>query len=163
KGAQKVIIFETDGAQNTTATATLTNLGGYNSYYNVRYNYSSPGGSEYPTGVSMTSDLNATVTTQIVSVCNQICASDTASPPGYTSTSKKVKIHCIGFGPYFAPGSSTAAAATAFLDQMQQIGNVNDGMPSYKLVYGSQGQVIADLQQAFQKIMVDGIQITLIQ
>src|SRR5439155_24603155 len=38
KGAQKVIIFETDGAPNTTATATLTNLGGYNSYYNVRYN-----------------------------------------------------------------------------------------------------------------------------
>ena len=46
---------------------------------------------------------------------------------------------------------------------MQQIGNVNDGMPSYKLVYGTQGQVIADLQQAFQKIMVDGIQVTLIQ
>jgi hypothetical protein len=103
------------------------------------------------------------VTNQITSICNQICALDSAVPSGYSTSSKKVKIHCIGFGPYFAPSSSTAAAATAFLDQMQQIGDVNDGMPSYKIVYGTESQVISDLQQAFQKIMVDGIQITLIQ
>jgi Flp pilus assembly protein TadG len=163
KGAQKLIIFETDGAPNTTANAALTSLGAYNSYYNIRYNYSNPGSSEFPTNVNGYGDLNSNVTNQIVSVCNQICASDTANPSGYSSSSKKVKIHCIGFGPYFAPSSGTAAAATAFLDQMQQIGNVNDGMPSYKIVYGTQDQVISNLQQAFQKIMVDGIQITLIQ
>jgi len=163
KGAQKMIIFETDGAPNTTANAALSNLGAYNSYYNIRFNYSNPGGSEYPSNVSQTSDLSSTVTNQIISICNQICASDTAVPAGYSSSSKKVKIHCIGFGPYFAPGSGTAPAATAFLDQMQQVGNVNDGMPSYKIIYGTQDQVISNLQQAFQKIMVDGIQITLIQ
>jgi Flp pilus assembly protein TadG len=163
KGAQKVIIFETDGAPNTTATAALTNSGQYNSYYNIRYNYSNPGGSEYPSGVSGSSDLSSTVTTQIVNVCNQICALDTANPPGYSSASKKVKIHCIGFGPVFNPSSSSAGPATAFLNQMQQIGNANDGMPDYKIVYGTESSVIADLQQAFRKIMVDGIQITLIQ
>jgi Flp pilus assembly protein TadG len=163
RGAQKVIIFETDGAPNTTASASLTNSGAYNSYYNVRYNYASPGGSEYPSGISGYADLASNVTDQIVTVCNQICALDTASPPGFSSASKKVKIHCIGFGPVFNPSSSSAASATAFLNQMQQIGNVNDGMPGYKIVYGSQDSVIADLQQAFQKIMVDGIQITLIQ
>ncbi len=163
KGAQKVIIFETDGAPNTTASAALTNSGQYNSYYNIRYNYANASGSEYPTGVSGYSDLASTVTTQIVGVCNQICALDTANPPGYSSSSKKVKIHCIGFGPVFNPSSSSAAPATAFLNQMQQIGNVNDGMPDYKIVYGTQDSVIADLQQAFRKIMVDGIQITLIQ
>lgn len=163
KGAQKVIVFETDGAPNTTASATMSSLGSYNSYYNIRFNYSNPGGSQYPTGVSGYGDLNSTVTSQITSVCNQICALDTASPPGYSSASKKVKIHCIGFGPYFAPGSSTASAATDFLNQMQTIGNVTDGMPSYKIIYGTESQVIANLQTAFQKIMVDGIQITLIQ
>jgi Flp pilus assembly protein TadG len=163
KGAQKMIIFETDGAPNTTANAALSNLGAYNSYYNVRYNYSSPAGSDYPSGVSGYSDLHSTVTSQILAVCNQICASDAATPAGYSSTSKRVKIHCIGFGPVFNPSSSGAAAATSFLDQMQQIGNVNDGMPGYKIIYGSESQVIADLQQAFQKIMVDGIQVTLIQ
>ncbi len=163
KGAQKVIIFETDGAPNTTATASLNNSGAYNSYYNIRYNYGSPGSSQFPTGISGYSDLASTVTNQITTVCNQICASDTANPPGYSSASKKVKIHCIGFGPVFNPTSSSAGPATAFLNQMQQIGNVNDGMPDYKIVYGTQDSVIADLQQAFRKIMVDGIQITLIQ
>jgi hypothetical protein len=163
KGAQKLIIFETDGAPNTTANAALSSLGAYNSYYNIRYNYASPGGSQYPTGISGYSDLASTVTNQITTVCNQICALDTANPPGFSSASKKVKIHCIGFGPVFNPSSSSAGPATAFLNQMQQIGNVDDGMPDYKIVYGTQDSVIADLQQAFRKIMVDGIQITLIQ
>ena len=163
KGAQKTIIFETDGAPNTTASAGFTSLGPYNSYYNIRYNYSNPGGSEYPTNVNSRGDLDATVTNQILTICNQLCAPDTAGVPGYSSGSKKVKLHCIGFGPYFAPGSGQAAAATSFLNQMQIAGNVTDGMPDYKIIYGSQSDVITKLQKAFQKIMQDGIQVTLIQ
>ncbi|HWB01280.1 MAG TPA: hypothetical protein VG713_22475, partial [Pirellulales bacterium] len=163
KGAQKMIIFETDGAPNTTATGNFTNAGAYNSYYSIRYNYSNPGSSEYPTNVNGYGDNDSTVTSQIYSLCNQICASDSASPPGYSSTNKSVKIHCIGFGPVFDPSSSTAATAKATLNQMQTIGNVTDGMPSYKIIYGSESTVIANLQQAFQTIMADGIQITLIQ
>jgi Flp pilus assembly protein TadG len=161
KGAQKLIIFETDGAPNTTASANFTNSGAYNSFYNVRYNYSNPGGSEFPTNVDYEGDLDSVVTDQIYAICNQLCASESASSPGYSGASKKVKIHCIGFGPYFA--GSQAAAAKDCLNQMQLIGDVNDGMPDYKIIYGNQSSVIADLQAAFQKIMVDGIQITLIQ
>jgi hypothetical protein len=76
RGAQKTIIFETDGAPNTTARAGLTSLGPYNSYYNVRYNYGNPGSSEYPTNVSSHGDLNPIVTNEILAICNQICASD---------------------------------------------------------------------------------------
>jgi hypothetical protein len=36
-------------------------------------------------------------------------------------------------------------------------------MPSYKIVYGTQDEVISKLQAAFEKIMVDGVQVTLIQ
>jgi hypothetical protein len=36
-------------------------------------------------------------------------------------------------------------------------------MPSYKIINGTQAQMVSDLQTAFQKIMADGIQITLIQ
>ena len=43
KGAQKIVIFETDGAPNTTATATFNNLGSNNSYYAIRYNSAQPG------------------------------------------------------------------------------------------------------------------------
>jgi len=162
RGAQKIVIFETDGAPNTTATAAFTNLGAHNSYYNIRYNSSTPSSSEFPT-VGSYGDNDATVTSQIYSICNQICAMETASPPGYSTTNKRVKIHCIGFGPAFDPASSSAFANKDTLNQMQIIGNVTDGMPSYKIIYGTESQVIANLQTAFQKIMTDGIQITLIQ
>lgn len=163
KGAQKIVIFETDGAPNTTASANLVNGGSYQSYYNVRYNPSNPGGSEYPNSVNGYGDNDPTVTNQIYNLCQQLVASDTASPPGYTSGSRLALIHCIGFGPLFAPGSLEAAANTATLNQMQTIGNVTDGMPSYKLIYGDQSTIISDLQQAFTNILESTVPVSLIQ
>lgn len=118
KGAQKLIIFETDGAPNTLSSAEFVNNGDSNSYYKVRYNSASPGSSDFPTSVNGTGDNSTTVRNQIYAVCNQICALETASPPGYSTTSKKVLIHCIGFGPVFDPSSSSAAAAKETLNQM---------------------------------------------
>jgi Flp pilus assembly protein TadG len=163
KGAQKVIIFETDGAPNTTASATLTDAGSNNSYYRIRYNNANPSGSEFPTSVNGYANNSSTVTTQINAICSQLCAADTASPPGYWHGSKKVLIHCIGFGPAFDPSNSEAPEAIATLNQMQLIGNVNDGMPSYKIVYGHEDVVVEKLQQAFTKIMRDGVQVSLIE
>ena len=163
KGAQKIIIFETDGAPNTTATAALNNGGPYQSYYSVRYNMSNPGASEFPSGVAGYADNDPAVTSQIYTICQQLAASDTAGPPGYSSGSHKLQIHCIGFGPLFAAGSSEAAACKATLNQMQIIGNVNDGMPSYKIIDGDQNTVITDLQQAINKILESTIPVSLIQ
>lgn len=162
KGAQKVIVFETDGAPNTTASASLVNNGANNSYYAIRYNSATNSG-EFPTGVNGYSDNASTVTSQIYSLCNQLVALDTANPAGYSTSAKKTLIHCIGFGPLFDPSNSGAAAATATLNQMQTIGNVTDGMPSYKIIYGTEAAVIADLQEAFTKILQDGVQVSLIQ
>jgi hypothetical protein len=163
RGAQKMIIFETDGAPNTTAAAAFVNNGTANSYYQIRFNSASPGSSEYPSGISGYSDNASTVVNQISTICSQICALETASAPGFSTSNKPVKIHCIGFGPAFDPSSSAASANKATLNSMQTIGSVTDGMPSYKIIYGTESQVIANLQTAFQKIMSDGIQITLIQ
>jgi hypothetical protein len=163
RGAQKILIFETDGMPNTTASATLNNLGTAQSYYRIRYNSSNPSSSEFPTGVSGYSDNASTVTTQIYNLCTQLAALDTASPPGHSTNSKKALIHCIGFGPVFAPGSSTRTSAIATLNQMQIKGNVNDGMPSYKIVYGTESQIADQLQQAFTQIMQSGVQVSLIQ
>ncbi len=163
QGAQKIVIFETDGAPNTTASATFNNNGQYNSYYSVRYNYNSPGSSEYPTGISGYSDNASTVVNQVNSLCTQLAALDTASSPGYSTPSKPLLIHCIGFGPDFSPSSGTASQNKATLDGMQQIGNVTDGMPGYKIIYGDQASIVSDLQQAFTKILQSGVQISLIQ
>lgn len=163
KGAQKIIIFETDGAPNTTASASLVNGGPYQSYYKVRYSMSNPGGSEYPSGIGGYNDNDPTVTSQIFNLCTQICAPDNGSPAGYSSGPRKVLIHCIGFGPMFDPASSEAASNTATLNQMQTIGNVTDGMPSYKIIYGNQTTVINDLQQAFSNILESTVPVSLIQ
>ncbi len=70
KGAQKVIIFETDGLANTTATASLLTSGSY-SYYNIRYDMNKPSSSQYPSTASY--NLNdPTVTTQVYSLVDQV-------------------------------------------------------------------------------------------
>ena len=51
----------------------------------------------------------------------------------------------------------------ATLNQMQILGNVTDGMPSYKIIYGTQTQVVNDLEQAFTIILQSGVQVSLIQ
>ncbi len=162
KGAQKIIIFETDGQPTTTASAGFTNGGQYNSYYQVRYNSASPSGSEFPYGINNYGGPSSAVTTQIYDLCNRICALDTASPPGYSTPSKPVLIHCIGFGPVFATGSSDRATSLSILNQMQTIGGVTDGMPSYKIIYGPESTVVNSLQHAFTQILQSGVQISLI-
>ncbi len=55
------------------------------------------------------------------------------------------------------------AAGISTLNQMQQAGNVNDGMPSYKIINGNATTVVSDLQQAIAAILQDGVQVSLIQ
>jgi Flp pilus assembly protein TadG len=155
KGAQKIIIFETDGAPNTTASATFTNGGSYNSYYRIRYNSSSPGASEYPASVNGYNDNDSAVVTQIMTLVNQLAAFDSAQ--GYSTASKPLLLHCLAFGPQI-----TAAGLTT-LSQMQTAGNVTDNMPSYKVINGNTSTYVSSLQTAFAKILQDGVQVSLIQ
>lgn len=169
KGAQKIVVLETDGLPNTTATASLANGGAYNSYYQVRYNSSNPSSSEFPS-VAGYGDNASTVTNQIYSICQQICALDSANPPGYSTSRKPVLIHTIGFGPVYEPSAPERAGALATLEQIQYIGNTQSSPTApidvdqpYKIIYGTQSQIIQDLQQAFTIIMQGGVQVSLLQ
>jgi hypothetical protein len=163
RGAQKIVIFETDGAPNTTASASFVNQGTHNSYYAIRFNSSNPSSSDFPTSINGYSDNHSTVTGQINTLCSRICALETANPPGYSTPSKPALIHCIGFGPVFAPGSGSRAAAISTLNGMQTIGSVTDGMPSYKIIYGNESTIVASLQHAFTQILQSGVQVSLIE
>src|SRR5206468_8340265 len=73
KGASKMVIFETDGVPNTQTIGSLNNNGAYQSYYS---------------GLSVGSNvgnMNSTVVTNALAAVTQICALDTASPPGYST------------------------------------------------------------------------------
>ena len=162
KGARKLVIFETDGIVNTPVTASLTNGGAYNSYYNVRQP------TEFPVASGMAADQ------QTYAIANQICALDSASPPGYSSTMKPALIHCIGFGSIFEPSASSDPGAAAnqstaltLLQQLQYIGNTQSDpstpLAPYKTITGTPQQRIDSLRQAFSTIMQDGVQVSLIQ
>jgi hypothetical protein len=171
RGAYKLIIFETDGMVNTTASANFTNNGPYNSYYNVRIqDGTGSGANEYPTNVDW--DVS-TATSQALAVASQICALDDASAPGYSTRSKPVLIHCIAFGSLFEPTNTSVYKdnALSLLQNLQYIGGKAGGeQPSpatplapYKLIVGTSDQRISALQQAFTTIMQDGVQVTLIR
>jgi hypothetical protein len=166
RGAQKVVIFQTDGLPNHTATASLVNGGSYNSYYRVRFNSTSPSSSEFPS-VTSTSDNATAVTTEIFGICNRIVALDTANPPGYSTLRRPALIHCIAFGPAVGPNSADRAGALNTLGQMEAIGNIPTerriGTVPYKTVYGTDEEMIETLRTAVSNIMQDGVQVTLIE
>src|SRR5262249_40570900 len=149
----KLIIFETDGMVNTTASAGFTNSGPYNSYYNVRLqDGTSSTSNEYPTGVTGNVSL---ATTQAINIATQICAQDTASPPGYSTSPKPVLIHCIAFGSLFDPTntSSYKTSALDLLQNLQYLGGQAGGeqtalgtpLASYKIIVGPYNTRITNL------------------
>lgn len=169
RGAQKIVIFESDGMPNHTASATLVNGGTNNSYYQVRYNSSSPSSSDFPTGVNNIGDNDPSVTQQIFDLCTQLCAQDTASPPGYSTARKPARIHSLAFGPLMDTTSSTRDTALATLSQMEALSGlpanqrIDSPSAAYKIITGSDSEMVIKLQQAFTKILQDGIQVSLIE
>jgi hypothetical protein len=156
KGAQKLVILETDGMANTPADATFVNQGPYESYYRVRPPF------EYPQGGA------TSVSAQLYDVVDRICARDTDSPPGYSRTHKPVLIHCLAFGTLFESFSTDPdkAAALQLLQRIQYMGKTQaspgDALPAYKIITGTNAERIDKLRQAFRAIMQDGIQVSLI-
>jgi hypothetical protein len=158
RGAQKMVIFETDGAPNTTASANF--VSGDVSYYQIRFNPANLTGSEYPTDVNTGNDNNGTVLDQTYAVIDQLTAS-------YSSARKPFRLHCIGFGQYFAPGSSETAANLQTLQTMQYHGQTQSDpstpLASFKIVTGDDTTMATELRTAISKIMEGSIQIVLIQ
>ena len=93
KGAQKIVIFETDGAPNTTASANFVNGGAYNSYYKVRYNQNNKSASEYPYNVNGYSDNDPTVVNQAVAIVTQMTAP--SRPMVQSRPAAVAALHCL--------------------------------------------------------------------
>ncbi|MER3415904.1 MAG: hypothetical protein C4297_06795 [Gemmataceae bacterium] len=156
KGAAKLVILETDGMANTPAYADFVNLGPHMSYYRVRQ----PG--EYPA-------QSGAVETQIYQVVDQLVALESAPSPGYSTKRKPVIIHCLAFGTLFEPYTTTPEKdqALELLQNIQYRGKTQshptDPLPEYKRIVGTPEERIQKLQEAFRRIMQDGVQVTLIE
>ncbi|MCI0455361.1 MAG: Tad domain-containing protein [Gemmataceae bacterium] len=164
RGAERLIIFETDGAPNTAATATLAGSG-TDRYYPIRVknpvNLSDSQNSEWPTKPSFDVD-------DIYAVVDQICLD--VSQGGHSTKRKQVKIYSIAFGSLYDPANAgtTQQNALGFLQTVQQKGNtatttVWSDFPTDQQIYGTTAERVSRMQAAFSKIMQSGIQVSLLE
>jgi Flp pilus assembly protein TadG len=161
KGAQRLIILETDGMANTTPNASFTNSGAYNSYYNIT-----------PSDNFSGSDGWSAASSGAIAVAQALCAQTTASTPGYSTPSKPVIIHCVAFGAVFEAAASSASEqgnAVGLLQSISTAGgtvfpsSATDPTYGYKWCIGTLDQRKSKLRTAFSKIMDDGINVTMVK
>jgi Flp pilus assembly protein TadG len=156
RGAQKVIIFETDGLPNCLATASLVNAGTYK-YYKIRYDMNRPYASEYPSVTPSTNNASAVVN-QVYSLVQQL-ATD------YSTSRNPFRLYAIGFGPVFQ--GADAASAEQTLQTMQYYAGTQSSpstpLPSDQIVTGTGAQMTANMNAAFKNILQKGVQIALIK
>ncbi|MGF1579594.1 MAG: pilus assembly protein TadG-related protein [Gemmataceae bacterium] len=166
RGAERVVIFETDGVPNTRRHATITGTG-EDSYYPIRVKHpddlADESNTEFPTGGGYAND-------EVYTVVKQIVALDTASPPGFSTRRKPAKVFAIGFGELFRPGSPAVDQTNVltFLQTIQFYGNTATtttaaDFPPERRVYGDTDQRAARLQAAFSSILQSGVQVSLIE
>lgn len=167
RGANRLVIFETDGAPNTASTATIAGSG-KDMYYPVRVynpaNLADSKNAEWPGNPAF--DANA-----VYDVVKQICKLE--SDGGHSSRRKPLQIYSLGYGSLFDPANagtnqqnglaflqtvmyhSGTAATTSYKD-----------FPDWLRIYGpneGSGGRIERMQTAFTKIMQAGVQVSLIE
>ncbi len=166
KGAQRLIIFETDGAPNTQAFATFTSQGA-DSFYPIRVkdptNYANATNVEWPTSSTY-------VSSEVYDVVKQICALNTASPPGHSTARRPVLVYPLGYGSLFDAANASTAQTTGltFLRTVAYHGNTatdttGANFPDWQRIYGTNQQRIDRMQTAFTNIMQAGTQVSLIE
>jgi Flp pilus assembly protein TadG len=169
KGAQRLVILETDGMANISTAASFVDSVTSGS------SPTTPTNNSYYTLWGNASLGSASANTDAINVATKICAltTDAANGPGFATATKPVLLHCIAFGAVFEPDASgtEGARAMSMLQSLSTVGGT--GFPSsvtdtsspyyYKICIGTLAQRQTKLQAAFTKIMDDGIAIIMVQ
>jgi hypothetical protein len=168
-GASRLVIFETDGVPNTEAQSTLSGSGS-DTYYPIRVydpaNMADPKNVEWPTRPSGSYN-----NTQVYGIVQQICASTTASPPGFSTPRKAAQVWCIGYGSLYdpsGPGTTVRSNGMTFLQTIMYYSGTapnttGSNFPDSLLVYGTSSQRVTRMQAAFTQIMQSGVQVSLLK
>ncbi len=161
KGAQRLVILETDGLANASTSAGTTSGAAYQGYFNIGL------GNSYS---SSSNDPNS----DAITVAQQICALYNDSSyglPGFSTTAKPVSIQCIAFGAIYEPTTPAQynSAGISLLQSISTIGgstfpsSASDPTNGYKWCIGTLAQRQALLQQAFTKILDGTVPISLVK
>jgi hypothetical protein len=160
-GAQKVVIFETDGLANCSASTSglvTDKTGGY-TYYPIRYDMNRQSASEYPT--TTTAALNdPTVLSQVYGLIDTLSST-------YGTSRNPFKLYAIGFGPVFVSGAPDASGGLSTLQTMQVHGNTQNNastaLPTNQVITGTDSQMSANMISCYTNILQNGVQIALIK
>jgi hypothetical protein len=171
KGAQRMVILETDGMANegTNLVNGFANNGPNNSYYHIL-----PADTVNGQGYSVNEVLQV-----VQAICNLPNGTPGTAPgysnnpgyPGYATSTKPVLIHTLAFGHVFEPtaSGSEAANAVSLLEQISSIGGTTfpssstDPANGYKWVIGTLDERKSKMKQAFGIIMDSGLAISLVK
>ncbi len=160
-GAERLLIYETDGMANQGSTPGSF---GYGSYYNSNYSIQ-PGQSLSSAGYNQTGLLQV-----VQNICNDNNGNRVPGPgitpfspnlgyPGFGAQGKPVTIQCIAFGGIFETPSSTLTSSVGLLQQISAIGGTvfpataADPANGYKWCIGTMAQRQSRLTSAFETIM----------
>jgi hypothetical protein len=179
-GARKLVVFETDGVPNHTATSSFQNLGAGQSYFRCRQP------NEHPS-VSSLGNMNSTVIRETYRLVRTICDTTSGNTggnvlaylnssstevipratglPGYSTSNRPVLVHSLAFGGLFESNSPLRPDCLAFLQTVQTFGNTQTSsstpLPADKVITGTSDERIEKIKNAFTVIMQDGVQISL--
>jgi hypothetical protein len=156
RGAQKVVIFETDGLPNCLATASLVSNGSF-SYYQIRYDMNRPSSSDYPS-VTPTNLNDRSALNQIYSLIQQLAST-------YSTTRNPFRLYALGYGPVFQGPNASGALST--LQTMQYYAGTQSSpstpLAANQIVTGTDAQMSENMVSAFTSILESGVQIALIK
>jgi hypothetical protein len=167
RGAQKLVIFETDGVPNSYTALTFNKMG-FNSYYNAYSgNYTGAGNGD-PTSMA---DAYAVIQQIVKPMASSAVTSGTGADSGLSLPNAPALVFPIAFGDLFdsvlSPNATFRPTAQQFLANCAFYGNTGPSgattLPSTQIITGPYSQRITNLRNCLQQIFQSGVSVALVQ
>lgn len=165
RGAQKIVVFETDGVPNNYRVPTF-NARGFNSYYTL--SSSVTGGSNGDTtGINHAHN----VIKQIVKPMATTGTTTAGPDSGHSLPNAPARVYPIAFGDLFdealAPGATFRPTALQFMAKSAEFGGTGPAgattLPSDQIITGPYQQRITRLRDTLERIFQGGVSVVLVE
>jgi hypothetical protein len=165
RGAQKLIIFETDGVPNTYRALTFNQMG-YNSYYTTGASTGTPNGD--PSAMTPAYGVIQQMATQMATTAS---TSGSGANSGLSLPNAPALVFPVAFGdlfdPTLSPNATIASTALQFLANCAYYGGTGPAnattLPSTQIITGTYTNRITNLRNCMQQIFQSGVSVTLVQ
>lgn len=166
RGAQKIVIFETDGVPNSYRVPTF-NPRGFNSYYTLAGSVTSAGNGD-ATGIAHAQNI---IKQMVKPMASTATTSGTGPDSGLSLPNAPTRVYPIAFGdlfdPVLAPGANFRDDAHLFLAKCAEFGGTGPAgateLSSNFVITGTYDQRITNLRNCLERIFQSGVSVVLIE